>query len=1090
MTIANTTLIIKKSGVSGNVPSTLNYGELGLNYFDGKLFYKNASGQIVAFTSGSSNVKSFATINSNSSLILASSNNDTLSIVPGNNITISTNTSSKTITISANSNGSSSPSNELVNGTYTATLDNGGNLIVPGTVFANGLETYGQLLMPSNGVGTGIVTTNGLGNIYFNTDNSLNFIINNTYQHVFNPDGTIIFGGGYIFPNTKGNTNQVLVFDGGQNLYWQDQTDTWARNQVNLAYTEANSATDLAQHAYNKANLSASGNPFDQALNTTDNVTFNELTVTANAAIANLYITGGGISANDVFINGNILNGNTTITQVPASQFELYGMPFGANGVYGYGTSMFDGGLVFAGYYNHVNNTGGNGYNADVAVVSDLGNMTLASNTSNVYIISNLSGQTTGQNVSWNFATDGSLTLPPGAPINFDSYSSIQAGMGFHINSQEPISIQTANTADANNIQYYGWSYNLDGSLGLPQGGLVTEGTSPAGLGKTITLIPGGGNDANQKLLIYPTVAEGNHLHLTSGDLSSTSLFLGNDSQYVRTKTDGSITIGTNDTLPDVIGGSANRWTFTKDGTLKLSDVGNIAVTDSTFGSLGPYTIQDGNSYTDHKELYVLVSDNPNLGTLFTTGDLIGDGTNPPTPIISPLTSDGTYWTIKFSPNAPNYTPSLYFTGNKIWNFSSNGVLTLPSTNYNSNTSNTKYAEVFSNNPITIYSNNTEANITLRVKGNTDSSFVFDGDGILHLPENGDIVYANGNSALGGGSGTALTVSEVNANGSTSNVVSSVNTIEFDTDSGFDVRNLGGGVVKVGMNSTFKYWEVDGVQALTANGIDTVNFIGANGISISASNTTTPQSITFDASPIITKIDKIEANTSGIYTSNTITDTTSILLLDSFPISQYRTGKYLVQASNETDVQSLEVMVNHNDVNAFTNITDNFYTSIDNQPIITITSKIDSANGMLNVYVVPYGLLLNPPGPNGDLGDESGLEDLMSESTSSYDLETDVPEFLVQFNNTKEYVNAQYNYQNVIEDLLAEDGHDDLLVDLGIEDFTTELSIKLIGQLTNVDFTRMALVARPLSSGVSGDLNLQSGLFDVNAGTGVIDENA
>ena len=100
MTIANTTLIIKKSGVSGNTPSTLKYGELGINYADGKLYYKNANGAIVAFTAGVTS-NSFATINANSSLILASSNNDTLSLVPGNNVTFTTNTATKTIVINS-----------------------------------------------------------------------------------------------------------------------------------------------------------------------------------------------------------------------------------------------------------------------------------------------------------------------------------------------------------------------------------------------------------------------------------------------------------------------------------------------------------------------------------------------------------------------------------------------------------------------------------------------------------------------------------------------------------------------------------------------------------------------------------------------------------------------------------------------------------------------------------------------------------------------------------------------------------------------------------------------------------------------------
>lgn len=100
---ANTVIQLKKSGVSGNTPPNLNYGELGINYADGVLYYKNSQGSIKSISGSGAN--SFSTINANSSLILATSNNDILSIVPGNNIVISTDTTTKTITISSTASG-------------------------------------------------------------------------------------------------------------------------------------------------------------------------------------------------------------------------------------------------------------------------------------------------------------------------------------------------------------------------------------------------------------------------------------------------------------------------------------------------------------------------------------------------------------------------------------------------------------------------------------------------------------------------------------------------------------------------------------------------------------------------------------------------------------------------------------------------------------------------------------------------------------------------------------------------------------------------------------------------------------------------
>ena len=95
MSISNTTIQLKKSGVSGNTPTSLNFGELALNYADGKLYYKDDSGTIRYIK----NSNSFATVNANASLVLAESNSDTLTLTAANGIGITANTITKTITI-------------------------------------------------------------------------------------------------------------------------------------------------------------------------------------------------------------------------------------------------------------------------------------------------------------------------------------------------------------------------------------------------------------------------------------------------------------------------------------------------------------------------------------------------------------------------------------------------------------------------------------------------------------------------------------------------------------------------------------------------------------------------------------------------------------------------------------------------------------------------------------------------------------------------------------------------------------------------------------------------------------------------------
>ena len=49
MAIANTTLIVKKSAVPGNAPTSLANGEMALNYADAKLYYVNAANNITYF---------------------------------------------------------------------------------------------------------------------------------------------------------------------------------------------------------------------------------------------------------------------------------------------------------------------------------------------------------------------------------------------------------------------------------------------------------------------------------------------------------------------------------------------------------------------------------------------------------------------------------------------------------------------------------------------------------------------------------------------------------------------------------------------------------------------------------------------------------------------------------------------------------------------------------------------------------------------------------------------------------------------------------------------------------------------------------
>jgi hypothetical protein len=117
------------------------------------------------------------------------------------------------------------------------------------------------------------------------------------------------------------------------------------------------------------------------------------------------------------------------------------------------------------------------------------------------------------------------------------------------------------------------WMFGDDGELALPRGGIIAEGTSPTGVGDTITLTPNGGS-ATQALLIYPTggIPEGDHIHLTAGG-GATELYLGNDFHYVKLVNGGNVEIRTDD-----LSGNVGTWNFGANANLTLPESGYLKV--------------------------------------------------------------------------------------------------------------------------------------------------------------------------------------------------------------------------------------------------------------------------------------------------------------------------------------------------------------------------------------------------------------------------------------------------------------------------------------------------------------------------------
>ena len=208
------------------------------------------------------------------------------------------------------------------------------------------------------------------------------------------------------------------------------------------------------------------------------------------------------------------------------------------------------------------------------------------------------------------------------------------------------------------------WTLDTTGNLTLPKGGSIySEGFTPSGNpGNTITLNPhGSGSITNQKLLVYPTAGDGDHIHLTSGNLYQTELFLGSDSLFVKLANTGNIIINSDDDA-----GNTAQWKFGIDGNLTAS--GNLIIAGNTnvFGT-DAALIQP----TDDKPLLSLSSGANGAVSSLWVEDIGNVGTSNIAAVYANPTVGSKIVRIAVGQNGGN-------TGPNLWDFNTNGTLTLP----------------------------------------------------------------------------------------------------------------------------------------------------------------------------------------------------------------------------------------------------------------------------------------------------------------------------------------------------------------------------------------------------------------------------
>jgi len=124
------------------------------------------------------------------------------------------------------------------------------------------------------------------------------------------------------------------------------------------------------------------------------------------------------------------------------------------------------------------------------------------------------------------------------------------------------------------------WTFDPDGNLRLPAGGTITEAN--VGVADALILTPANVSYSDQQLRIYSTgqPADANHLHLTTGNLHTSELYLGDDNYFVKLNNNGNIQIRA---ATQSLSATAS-WMFSTDGNLAFPN-------NSAF---------DGQTLTDH----------------------------------------------------------------------------------------------------------------------------------------------------------------------------------------------------------------------------------------------------------------------------------------------------------------------------------------------------------------------------------------------------------------------------------------------------------------------------------------------------------
>ena len=319
--MSNTTIKLKNSGVTGNVPADLEHGELALNYADSRIYYKNSDGVITYISTSGGGSDSFVTINVENSLIVATSNTDILSFASANNISLKSNAVSKTITIDG------SQLTNLINGSFSQ-ANTAYNISIGAYNQANTASSntiYLQAINDNQNTSIGAVNTlsqsayNKANDAYTKADTVESHLAANViYVQSVNNIQNVNIGAANTLAQAAYNQANTAS---SNTIYLQAINDN-QNTSIGAVNTLSQSAFNQANVAFNQANTASSNTIYLQAINDNQNTSIGAVNTYAHAAYDNsntkFSSSGGTINgtvniSQDLYISGNLhLSGNST----------------------------------------------------------------------------------------------------------------------------------------------------------------------------------------------------------------------------------------------------------------------------------------------------------------------------------------------------------------------------------------------------------------------------------------------------------------------------------------------------------------------------------------------------------------------------------------------------------------------------------------------------------------------------------------------------------------------------------------------------------------------------------------------------------